>query len=224
MGQSQRKINSLNKDQQKQLLSKLGINPYDFNHKDMEPLKLPLKVKEVGVVKSSAWYANDDDGEFSYINLSDSWSGEKALFLFQEAFESIESLGQKCLVEYLETKSDEVDEVSIEFLMEKYLESAYLKTKFDELENERIKFLIDKYFAVLGETELGEAEFSKEDLRKIKNPPQPPTADLRTWDLNNFIIRVGFDYSAEIRSNYVVVIEKMFTVNKRMTGPKIFEC
>jgi len=159
----------MNKDQQKQLLSKLGINPYDFNHEDMEPAEVSPEEKGAGMEKASDWYSEEENAEFDTITLIDCHNGLKNLMLFQNG-----------------------------------------------IEDDPIQILVDKYFAVLGKTHLGQAEFSKDDLMLIKNPPQPPTSNLREWYLNDFIITIAFAYVPEGITNTVHVQEKRPKAIKRM--------
>jgi len=60
------------------ILSELKINPYDYNHNEMESIELELDDELVGTVRISEKY---DDNHFDYICLSDYENGKKSLFL-----------------------------------------------------------------------------------------------------------------------------------------------
>ena len=104
-GITERKIKSLNKDQQKELLSKLGINPYDFNHDDMIASEISLNEEVAGAIRVSDWNAENSDGEFDYISLSDINDGSKSLYLAQNNREerAIKVLVDKYFAEFGET-------------------------------------------------------------------------------------------------------------------------
>lgn len=159
-GQIERKIKSLNKYQQKELLSKLGINPYDFSHDDMEPSEISLNEEVAGAIKVSDWTAENSDGEFDYVSLSDIDDGSKSIYLAQ-----------------------------------------------NNREDRAIKVLIDKYFNEFGETQFVGAEFGKYDLIQMN---ETPSGELREWYLNDFKIVVGYNYSSQIKFNYVLVEERIF--------------
>lgn len=104
-GQTERKISSLSKDQQKELLSKLGINPYEFNHENMEPSEISLNEEVAGAVRISDWSADNAEGEFDYISLTDNIDGSKSLYLAQNNREdrAIKVLVDKYFTEFGET-------------------------------------------------------------------------------------------------------------------------
>ena len=159
-GKTERKIKSLNKDQQKQLLSKLGINPYDFSHEEMEPCKISLNEEVSGAVKVSDWTAENKDGEFDYISLTDKDNGSKSIYLIQ-----------------------------------------------NNREERAIKVLVDKYFKEFGESQYVGAEFGKYDIIQMNEARK---GELREWYLNDFKIIVGYNYSSQMESNYVLVEERVF--------------
>lgn len=159
-GVTERRIKSLNKEQQKELLSKLGINPYDFNHDEMEPSEISLNEEVAGAVKVSDWTAENNAGEFDYISLTDNDDGSKSLYLAQ-----------------------------------------------NNREERAIKVLVDKYFNEFGETQFVGAEFGKYDLMQMN---EAPSGELREWYLNDFKIVVGYNYSSQLESNYVLVEERIF--------------
>jgi hypothetical protein len=159
-GVTERKIRSLNKELQKKLLSKLEINPYDFNHEDMEPSEISLNEEVTGAVKVSDWTAENNNGEFDYISLTDNDDDSKSLYLAQI-----------------------------------------------NREERAIKVLIDKYFEEFGETQLVRTKFGKNDLIQMNESPR---GELREWYLNDFKIIVGYNYSSQMESNYVLVEERVF--------------
>ena len=71
------------KEETKTILSKLGINPYDFNHEEMEPSDISLNEELAGAIKVSDLTFELGEKEFDYISLTDNKDGTKSLYLAQ---------------------------------------------------------------------------------------------------------------------------------------------
>ncbi len=104
-GVTEQRIKSLNKDKQKELLSKLGINPYDFSHEDMVQSEISLNEEVAGAIKVSDWNAENSDGEFDYISLTDNNDNSKSIYFSQNNREerAIKVLIDKYFSEFGET-------------------------------------------------------------------------------------------------------------------------
>lgn len=159
-GEPEERTKSLNKEEQKELLSKLGINPYDFNHEDMESSEISLNEEVAGAIKISDLMIENPKNEFDYISLTNNKDGSRSLYLSQ-----------------------------------------------NNQEERAIKVLIDKYFKELGETKFVGAEFTKYDLMQIN---ESSNGELREWQLKDFKIVIGYNHNSELKSNYVLVEEKIF--------------
>ncbi|MBZ9728333.1 hypothetical protein LB467_01410 [Salegentibacter sp. JZCK2] len=94
------------KEGTKAILSKLGINPYYYNHEEMEPSEISLNEELAGAIKVSDITFELGDKEFDYISLTDNKDGTKSLYLAQNHPEerSIKVLVDKFYVELGEAK------------------------------------------------------------------------------------------------------------------------
>jgi hypothetical protein len=111
-GSIKRKIESLNREGQHALLTKLGINPYDYKHDNMEPSNISLSEEVAGAIRISDLQSKEDDSEFDYISLTDNSNGTKALYLAQT---NREERAIKVLVDKYFAEFGESDIVGAEF-------------------------------------------------------------------------------------------------------------
>ncbi len=72
--------NSNNSSNLERVLSELELNPYDYNHSDMEASEVTIDDELRNVVKVSDFTFDDDKRQFEYISLSDKADGKKAIF------------------------------------------------------------------------------------------------------------------------------------------------
>ncbi|WP_299766490.1 hypothetical protein [uncultured Dokdonia sp.] len=111
-GKTERKLKYLNKDGQRELLNKLGINPYSFKHEEMESSEISLNEEIAGAIKISDWQADNNETEFDYISLTDNNNGTKSLYLSQN---NREERAIKVLVDKYFAELGETDLVGAEF-------------------------------------------------------------------------------------------------------------
>lgn len=71
------------KKEQRELLSKLKINPYDYKHENMESVEISLSEELDGAIEISDFQSEDTGNEFDYISLTDYKNGKKSLYLSQ---------------------------------------------------------------------------------------------------------------------------------------------
>lgn len=65
------------------ILTELNINPYDYNHEEMEVAEVTIDDELKNVVKVSDLNLNEGEKPFEYICLSEKDDGKRSLFLSQ---------------------------------------------------------------------------------------------------------------------------------------------
>ncbi|EKT2068676.1 hypothetical protein O8E88_000458 [Flavobacterium psychrophilum] len=65
------------------LLSELKVNPYDFNHNEMQSVEITIDDELNNIIEVSDLTLNIGDKPFEYISLSSKQNGKRSIFLSQ---------------------------------------------------------------------------------------------------------------------------------------------